>query len=161
QAVQIQAVTGSGTNVVGVAGSARIQMFSHVRPALQGRRQRSQKLLHRSFIRVALNELSHFPNEDTVEFAAIDYYFKTNQVQRLDTVGSFIDLSDPDITYQLLLTPLTDVAVTTKYLLTQHAALKATVGHERLGNRSQQRNHRFSLGFFFSVVAELGNIQSP
>src|SRR5690606_19771508 len=132
---QIQVVHGSGTNLVGVAGSGTNHLLSHIRQALQGSRQRSQELLQGSFILVGLNELSHFLSEDFVEFAAIGHDFTAHQVQRLDTVGSFIDLSDPDITYQLLLTPLTDVAVTTKYLLTQHAALKATVGHERLGNR--------------------------
>ncbi len=95
--------------------------------------------------------------EGLQQFALATQYLATQQVESLDTVGTFVDRRDTAVTNLLLLTPFTDKAVTTEHLLTQQRGFQTGIGHKGFTDRRQEGQLGFSIsaGFFFSRVVRL------
>ena len=112
-------------------------------------------VLHRQ----RLGKGDHFVRHAKVSLATITQQLAPDQVEGLDAVGTFVDLGDAAVTYQLLLAPLTDIAVATQYLLAVHGGLQPHVGEEGLGHRCKPRHLGFGLGAGSRVIAVLGQVQ--
>ncbi|MCY1447052.1 hypothetical protein D9M71_636540 [compost metagenome] len=97
--------------------------------------------------------------EQLVQRTAAAHDLAAHQVQRLDTVGAFVDLGDAYITHQLLLAPLANIAMTAEHLLAMHCRLQAEIGEESLGYRSQQGDEVFGAFTGGCLFAELGGVQ--
>lgn len=103
--------------------------------------------LRQSGIAIVSNEAAHFIGKHLVEGALIGHCFTAHQVKRLDAIGAFIDLCNPGIAHQLLLTPLDLLG--RKVLMTQgktmraftkqvHKFCQANEGHAQLGDYINQ-----------------------
>src|SRR5690606_35591456 len=91
--------------------------------------------------------------------AAVGHCLAPHQIQRLDTVGTFIDLGDANVTYQLLLTPLADVATATENLLAVNTVLEPDIGEKGLGDRRQQGYQILARAADRLVLGKLADIQ--
>ena len=95
---------------------------------------------HGGIIATRLAELVHDLGEFAQFLALVHEHLAAHEIESLNAVGALINHRDASVAHQLFHTPFLDVAVAAKHLLGQHGAGKSVVGHERLGNRRQQRD---------------------
>ena len=86
-------------------------------------------------------------------------YLAAQQIQRLDTGGTFVDHADTGITYVLLHTPLGNIAVATEHLQAQVGRFIADFREERLGDRGQEAQRLVSRLAFIPGLAAVNDIR--
>ena len=64
----------------------------------------------------------------------------TDQIERLNAIGAFIDHGDAGIAHELLHAPFGDIAVAAVNLLRHRRALIAEIGHIGLHHRGEEGN---------------------
>ncbi len=98
-------------------------------------------------------------DERLIHGAATADDLAADQVQCLNAIGALVDLSDPAVTHQLLLTPLTNEAVAAEDLLAMNRGFQPHIGKECFGYWRQQRHLSLGTQSRLVVIAELGDIE--
>ena len=105
------------------------------------------------------NKLIHFNQQHCQQFTPGTHRFAPHQIQRLNPIGSLVNLGDAGITHILLQPPFRDVAMTAEHLLSHDTHFEAAVGAIRFGNRNQQRHQPVCLLPLLRVRMKTGNVE--
>ena len=137
---QAQVVGGGGAGLVLVHHRGHADVHGDLGDLLVQRRQRFDEFLQLRIAGVGFAELVHHLGELAQLLALIHQHLAAEQVDGLDAVGAFIDLRDAAVAHQLFHAPFADEAVAAEHLHAHIGGGVAVVGHERLGDRGQQRD---------------------
>ncbi len=103
--------------------------------------QRGDEFVHLDRACVLGDELLHQLAEFAQLGATVHQHLATEQIQRLDGVGSLVNHVDARIAQQLFDAPLVHVAVPAEYLQALRDAVECVVAQEGLGHRRHQGQH--------------------